>query len=309
MKKLLLILLLSPLNFAFATAGIQDFAPVSHWDCDETSGVRYDANLTNTNDLTDNNTVLYSSSLRSNACDFERSNSEYLSITDASQAGLDVGSNASFSFWINLESLPSSGQIYTILSKITTVNNESYVLYFTNSAGTYQLGLQGSEDGTYGGAGTYWFTNWTPTSATWYHLVFTLEGTTDKTTWYVNGSQLVQSTTAYTVGSFYNGTSPFTIGADVGWNTGYFDGLIDEVSVFPSVLTADNVTTLYNNGTPLNYEHSTTTPTATTSLSEIEEIYYGDITFGIAILITLQFIMVAGFVYNRFPHNDSKKQT
>lgn len=297
MKKLSLILsifLLSPLSFVFG-AGISDYSPVSHWDCDETSGVRYDANLTNTNDLTDNNTVLYQAGALSNACDFERSNSEYLSITDANQIGLDVTTNATFSFWINIESLPSSGQIYTFLSKITTASNESYSIFLYNNAGTYQLGLQGSGDGSYGGPGTYWYTNWTPVVSTWYHLVFTYNSASDRTEWFVNGSLQASSTTAYTENLFYNGSSPFTIGADVGWNNGYFDGLIDEVSVFPSTLTDTDISVLYNSGTPLPY---TGVPPASTSTATSTSVNMSDTNFMLAVIIFFCTFMFLGIAFS-----------
>jgi len=77
---------------------------VSHWSCDEASGVRYDSNTTNSNDLTDNNTVLAATGLLSNACDFESSSSEYLSITDVAQIGLDFSTAFTIAYWVNFES-------------------------------------------------------------------------------------------------------------------------------------------------------------------------------------------------------------
>jgi len=294
MKKLLLILSIF-LPLSTYGAGISDFSPVSHWDCDETSGVRYDANLTNTNDLTDNNTVLYQAGSLSNACDFERSNSEYLSITDGNQLGLDVSTNATFSFWINIETLPSTGQIYPMVSKIGTANNESYSLYLYNDSGTHKIAMIGAGDGIYGGPGTYWLTNWTPTVATWYHIAFTYDASIDKTTWYINGSSYASSTTAYTENLFYNGASPFQIGADVGWNNAYFDGLIDEISVFSATLTASEISTLYNSGTPLPY--TDTTPLASTSTAT-STVNMSDTNFMLAVIIFFLMFIFLGLAFS-----------
>jgi len=116
--------------------------------------------------------------------------------------------------------------------------------------------------------------NWSPTpsTGTWYHLVFTYDASTDTTKWYVNGTELASSNTAYTENLFYNGSSPFTIGCDIGWNSGCFDGLIDEVTVFSATLTSTQVTSLYNSGTPLQYQSSATTNLAPVVLSDTMEI-------------------------------------
>lgn len=294
MKKLLILsLLILPLNSVLASA-IEDFNPVSHWTCDEASGVRYDSNTTNSNDLTDYNTTASITGILGDACDFEKTNSEYLGIADNIQSGLDVTTSASFSFWVNFESIPSSG-VYTFLSKMGTAGNESFTL-FLNSGIPNVLNLQGSGDGSYGGPGTYWTENWSPSTGVWYHLVFTYDGSLDRTTWYVDGTQLAQSTTAYTEGLFYDGTSRFEIGSDVGWNNGYFDGIIDEVTVFNTELSSSDVTILYNSGTPLGYEAST--PPATSTPTSTVSVNMDDTNFLLAVIIFFVTFIFLGLAFS-----------
>lgn len=243
---------------------------VSFWEMQEDSGTRYDSH--GANHLTANGTGGVATAVgKVNDCaDFERGDSDYLSISDASQSGLDLTTNASFSFWVKIETLPSAGQIFSLINKMTTASNESYNLFLQNSAGTYLLCLQASGDGTYGGAGTFWNVTWTtPVAGTWYHLVFTYAGASNRTTWYLNGTQLAQSTTDYTEGSFYSGSSAFMIGGDPGWNNGYWDGLIDSVGVWSKELTSSEVTDLYDSGTGMAYgiaydvsEQDTLSPTS-----------------------------------------------
>lgn len=74
---------------------------VAHWALDESSGTRVDS--IGSNDLTDNNTVGVGTGLFGNCADFERDDSEYLSIAD--NAALSCGDvDFTFACWINPES-------------------------------------------------------------------------------------------------------------------------------------------------------------------------------------------------------------
>lgn len=79
---------------------------VSYWELEESSGTREDSH--GANDLTDNNTVLYGTGKQGNGADFEATNSEYLNVASSLGAYNDT---FTYSFWVNLESLPSSGNL------------------------------------------------------------------------------------------------------------------------------------------------------------------------------------------------------
>lgn len=230
---------------------------VSHWELEESSGVRIDSH--GSNDLTDNNTVGQDTSgIQANAADFIAANSEYLSITDAAQSGLDfTGSKFSFSFWVKLASLPSAGAM-NFISKQGNNPNRQYVIR-SNTDNKIQAEISG--DGT--------TTNlWQQTSnsaiwsagdiGNWVHIVVTFDASTDSIVFYKNGS--VVASTLNKLGSptaLANTSSPFEIGRD-GRAFYYVDGSIDEVTATSDVITSSEVTTIYNSGAGIPYSGGTT---------------------------------------------------
>ena len=112
---------------------------VSYWSCDETSGSRVDSH--GTNDLTDNNTVGYVEGVIGNACYFNGANSEYLSINDASQSGLDDDVDYSLSFWLHEQGSGTRG----LFMKGAYPNDDSWSLFVRASAsGNYDPRLSGT---------------------------------------------------------------------------------------------------------------------------------------------------------------------
>lgn len=219
---------------------------VSYWKLDEASGTRED--IHSTNDLTDNNTVGVATGKINDGADFEYANSEYLSITDASQSGLDGMSELSISCWFNQESVSSTYP--SIVGKWSeTSNQRAYIIanvggsvYFYHSSDGGNGNLRSVNGGAIG-------------TGSWYHVVGTFKSGTDNLKIYLNGSFVAQDTP---IGStVYNGTAGFQIGKADGpfaaASDQYFDGIIDEVGVWNIALTADEVTALYNSGNGLAY--------------------------------------------------------
>ena len=83
----------------------------------------------------------------------------------------------------------------------------------------------------------------------WNHIVTTFDGVDPlaASSWklYINGTNITALTSGGHLGT--NGLATMYIGRD---NTAYFDGEMDEVSLFDYELTAANVTSIYNGGTP-----------------------------------------------------------
>ena len=102
MKKLLTIFLaISFLLPSFAEAAIIDDL-ISYWKLDETGGTRED--IHGPNDLTDNNTVgNIDPGIISLGADFIAANSEYLSIEDGAQSGLDPANGVTVQAWVKLK--------------------------------------------------------------------------------------------------------------------------------------------------------------------------------------------------------------
>lgn len=84
----------------------------------------------------------------------------------------------------------------------------------------------------------------------WHHLVFQWNGTvTDGIKLYVDGN----TTPVFTATSSYASVaSAATLKFGTGWSATYhqYDGLLDEVALWESILTTSDVTTLYNSGAP-----------------------------------------------------------
>jgi hypothetical protein len=268
MKNILLTILFFLPLFSNA-ASISELSPVSHWTCDETSGIRYDS-TTNNNDLTDNNTVLYQTGLLGNACDFESTNAEYLSITDAAQTGLEPA-NYTISLWAFVESYVGYG-LFT--KEQTAVSGDmSYSLAYDASS-PYYFRTKTQISGTNRNV----ITTEVISPSSWKHFVATYDGTWLRT--YVNG---VPNASSSYPGTINYGSTAIHVGY---WGYGglYYDGLIDEITFFNSALSASDVAVLYNSGTPLPYDpvDPPPEPTATTSTSTAD---MTDTNFMLAIVI------------------------
>jgi len=235
---------------------ISSLTPISHWTCDETSGVRYDSNTTNSNDLTDNNTVGYANGLRGNACDFESSNNEYLSISDASQSNLEP-TDFAISAWVNKE----SNQFYILGKSHSTSHAPPYFSYQIGFGGDspYPAAASIPGDPLLGSSGT--------SNSVWYHIVETYNEAVHKL--YVNGTEIDTSTYSTPV-SYSDGQ--FVIGCHASYcNSGYFfDGLVDEVTIDNEYWDATTVASVYNSGTPLPYVATSTPPSSSTSTATAE---------------------------------------
>lgn len=82
---------------------------------------------------------------------------------------------------------------------------------------------------------------------TWYHVVFTLDGSTAKL--YVNGSQA--GSTVNTAPSLTSESgNNFEFGGNPTYRPYLWDGLIDETAIFNSTLSASDITSIYNSGAP-----------------------------------------------------------
>jgi len=283
MKRVLILSLILLPTLSLAENSIDDFPVKSHWTCDETSGVRYDSNTITGNDLTDNNTIDYASGLLGNACNLESTNSEYLSHTDNASLSLETG-DFSYSLWVNFESA-TDGML------ITHCGNPSCGYYTHTISGGPSFRFADSSM-----ASTDW--SWNPSNGVWYHVVFTFNNTTDDITFYIDGTAVSTQTMSSTL---TDSSADFQIGKTAYFNSNYYDGLLDEITIFDYELTSGDVTTLYNSGTPLDYVGSpagTSTPTTTTATTTSMNV--DNITFMLGVIIFFLTFLWAGFILRAF---------
>jgi len=221
---------------------------ISHWELEEESGTRADSHGSNT--LADNNTVLFGTGARGNAADFELDNAEFLSIALASQTGLNVAGDISISAWVKFETLDDtqviSKQMETGGAVAWEFGFDSNLLRFFYSDGTNAT-VEHSDAAAVASTGV------------WYHVMVTADVSAKDVKLYVDGS-LVSSSIILgnSVSMMSITTGGHALGADQYNSRYYFDGLIDEVSVWSKISTAAEVTSMYNLGTPLPYNASVT---------------------------------------------------
>ena len=229
---------------------------VSWWALDETSGTREDAH--GTNDLTDNNTVGYTTGKKSNAADFISSNSESLSIGD--NASVSTGDiDFSLCGWMYLNDVDTySGPL--VSKWHTTTTNREFILEYlqVNNRFTFYVSPDGSDASkvlikadSFG----------KPSSSVWYFACAWHDAANNTINIQVNNGTVDSS-------SFSNGVfdsvSTLNIGRVSPSSTLYHNGYIDEVAFYKRVLTADEREYLYNSGNGREYcEVADTCATAT----------------------------------------------
>lgn len=288
-----LLALLIPLNKTQAST-ISDFNPISHFKCEETSGVRYDSNTTNSNDLTDNNTVLSGTGIAGNGCDLESSSSEYLSITDASQAGLDPTTDISFSFWIKVETAIAFDTAYKLIEKKDSGHNGGYTVYYrqypSNNDNIVVFFYDSSNNSSYAIT-----SDLNLSTGTWYHVAVAIDVSVPLIETYVNAVDKTSSMSASSATTIGDNASSFRIGSTYGTSE-YYDGLIDEITVSDTYYTSGNVTTLYNGGVPLDY--STPTATTSTSTTATTTVDMSDTNFMLGVIIFFLTFLFLGLAFS-----------
>lgn len=224
---------------------------VSYWELEETSGTRVDSH--GSNDLSDNNTVLYGTGILGNGADFERTNTEYLTITDAAQSGLDIVGDFTLSCWVKFESLPASGEaVYLMTKRGSTANLGGYSLRYSNESGT--LYIWSEFQNTSSPFNSFKKGAFTASTGIWYHFATAVDVSAEDHRIIVNGVPLTSLTTvASGVTSPSNTDSRFTMGA-YGDNSHPMDGLIDEAAIWSKQITYAEARALYGYGTPPEYE-------------------------------------------------------
>ncbi len=207
------------------------------WRMEETSGNATDQS-SNAYTLTETSGTIDSAVGRIGNCrDFEAGDTGYFTIADASCPNLNITGAISMCAWIKLESLAS---YQSIIGKwVASGNQRSYHLLIDGANKPY---IEVTTDGSTLVANTA--TN-ALSSGTWYHIGATLNQVSDQLQIYVNGAVGSASPTSFT-NNIYNSTSGFTIGADDAGGSNQFDGLIDEVIIWNTCLTAAEMAKVYN---------------------------------------------------------------
>jgi len=196
-----------------------------------------------TNTLTDNNTVTSVAGKQDDAVDFESTASEYLSIADGSQTGLDLDTGSfSVAVWVKPETI-SLGYSGEIVSKHGA--NATGWFFQQLTSGVVRFVNDGSTPVTTGAS--------TTSTGVWSHIVVTYDGTNLRM--YFDGSLVGGPTSASNPTA---DTSDFRISSSSNNPTRYYDGVVNQVLIYSKNLTSTNVTDLYNSGTGIPWEVAAT---------------------------------------------------
>lgn len=226
---------------------------VSYWKFDESSGNAADSVGSNT--LTNNGTATFVSAKINNGTDVNGT-SQYFSIADASQTGLDFSGDFTLSGWVMFDAYVST-TLYTFVSKLNFGDggtSRSYALV-KNLTGTNKLDLAISDGTNYNAIGV----SWTPSTATWYYVsVVHTSGASAKAQFYVNGAQQGTDQSSTATGTILNSSRPFHIGMTIDGvtNSYFFNGKFDEWGAWSRALSSSEISQLYNSGTGLAYPFS-----------------------------------------------------
>lgn len=230
---------------------------VAYWKLGEASGSRADSVGSNT--LTDINTVTQAAGKVGNAAQFTSANSEYLSIAD--NAALSTGDiDFTIACWVYMDSDTAANQMFVAKYDTGTANRE-YVLYFSPPVGTNRFTFIVSSDGA---ATVAVIANnfGAPATGTWYFLVAWHDSVANTVNISVNNGTVDSLSTAAGV---FNSTAAFHIGARSNPVNNFVDGRVDEVSFWKKVLTAQEITDLYNGGSGNTYDSAGTCTPASVS--------------------------------------------
>ncbi|HIK02205.1 TPA: hypothetical protein H1008_03800 [archaeon] len=170
---------------------------------------------------------------------------DFINISDSNS--LDITQNISISFWLNITALPASYSTI-ILGKANTS---------THWAGPYWFELYGTSNPS-GKTLSFWIANASDqgssinhvnsASLSYQHIVGTYDGKTMRL--FVNGTQVSSKAISATLKT---NAHPFYIGKGYGGSSyggNYSDVVVDELTVYDRTLTAQQISAIYNSGTP-----------------------------------------------------------
>jgi hypothetical protein len=219
---------------------------VSYWKLDEESGSRVDAH--SSNDLTDNNTVLYAAGKLNNAALMVNANLEYLSHVDNAELSLE-GVSFFISFWAYLVS--KVDEMVLTAKEDTSVTNEwEFRLDYRTTTDRFRWFVFSKTNGVVGSVSANELG--APSLSTWYHIVAYHDIVGDEVGIIVNdGTPDTAATTGYEVEAT---TGDFLIGNRLGGSGKTFDGRVDEYGLWKRTPDAQDITDLYNGGDGLSYE-------------------------------------------------------
>ena len=168
--------------------------------------------------------------------DLELSSSQYASITDGSQTGLDITGDITIEAWIKPESITGTQMV---ASKLLSAGDQRGWYFSTENTGFLRF--------AYFGSGTNTPVSYSDTAAgsvvtdEWQHVAVTVDVSTATFTFYVNGEAVGDTVGDTSATSIFNSSADFAIGCSDNGIANYFDGDIGLVRVWDDIRTQSEI--------------------------------------------------------------------
>ena len=213
---------------------------LAYWPLDETSGSAADSSG-NGYTGTLSGTISQGTGGKLGTCyNFEADSSGYINFGNTLGSLFDL-QDVSVSCWINIESQPSNRAV------IGTWNGDNCWMVYTTASEVVAVV-------NYGSGNVQTVSNSALSTGVWHHIIYTADRD-GYTHLYIDGA-VQNDSDNISAGSAANlsTTNQLNVGT---WGDGYtdacFDGKLDEIGIWTRVLTADEVSELYNSGSGLAY--------------------------------------------------------
>lgn len=169
--------------------------------------------------------------------DLEASSSQYASISDASQTGLDITGDITIEAWINPETLPSVyGSNMIIVSKDASASR-GYFLNWNSSADKLRFVYR---DGS-SNISAFECDTAISSTATWIHIAVAVDVSVPSATFYLDGSATTTTDLNTNATSINNSTEEFAVGYYPDMSSNEFDGKISLVRVWSDIRTSGEI--------------------------------------------------------------------
>jgi len=208
---------------------------ISYWKHDEASGNRVDSEPTGTaQDLTDNGSIVSGTGKINNGSDLEASSSQWFSRADSADLSLGADQAFSIALWVKFETVGGSTPIVNKLVGLDG-NSDEYNLDLNGSSNFrfyvgYGAGIGQVIDTTIG----------VPSTGVWYFVVVWHDPVADQVGMSINNG--TPDVTSHSLGT-QDTAGSFQIG---NYSSLFLDAVVDEVAFYKKVLSAAEITELFN---------------------------------------------------------------
>ena len=157
----------------------------------------------------------------------------------------DIKNIGSMSIWLKLE---TANQNDTIMNLHTGINNDNKIaILFINQGGSelIRINCRG------GSTNTILDHEYSATDSVengWTHFAATWDRTANKIAMYLNGSNVASSTAS--IANYATTADTIYLGKPGNADNAFFQGHFSSFALFNAALTASNITTIYNSGSP-----------------------------------------------------------